>query len=207
VLQDRPGLWSLLRRLLQKRPDRRIRSADALRDLQKIQQLQVSDPMVDGAFLRDVLDSMETCDVGDLGDDESPTSPPSLAATSLPTSRSLHYVATFQRSRSLGLILCEAADGEEDKGDDEMSIDDSIRWKHAVQNALPGEVFVKGLVEGGQAEEMGVFEVGDRLQAVGELSVGRGGFEKAVSMVSCFFAPIAKCWEPTCVRGHSFKFL
>jgi serine/threonine protein kinase len=188
VLQERPGLWSLLRRLLQKRPDRRIRSADALRELQTIQQLQVIDPSVDGAFLRDVLDSMETCEVEGLVDE--PVILTSLqSSTSPPKSRSLHYVATFLRSRPLGLILSEAEGVDEDEIDLDMSIEDSVRWMHAATTALPGEVFVKGLVEGGQAEEMGVFEVGDRLQGVGELPVGRGGFEKAVNMVSELLTP------------------
>ena len=51
-------------------------------------------------------------------------------------------------------------------------------------DAVPGEVFVnKGIVQGGQAEALGVVEVGDRLQGVGELRLGEGGFEKAVAMV------------------------
>ena len=44
-------------------------------------------------------------------------------------------------------------------------------------------LFVRGIVQGGQAEALGVVEVGDRLQGVGELHLGEGGFEKAVAMV------------------------
>jgi serine/threonine protein kinase len=178
VLQERPGLWSLLQKLLHRQPRRRISSMDALRELGKVQGLQVTDPLVDGAFLRDVLESMETCDVEDLIDDAFFASLTS-SSPSPTSSRSLHYVATFERRRPLGLILSEALEVD----DEEMSATDRHNWRNATASASSGDVFVKGIVEGGQAEAMGILEVGDRLQGVGELPVGRGGFEKAVAMV------------------------
>ena len=51
-----------------------------------------------------------------------------------------------------------------------------------------GEVFVKEVVPGGQADKLGIFEVGDRLQGIGELTFTDGGFEKAVEMV--------RPWDP-----------
>lgn len=181
VLQERPGLWSLLQKLLHRQPRRRISSMDAIRELEKVQSLQVTDPLADGAFLRDVLESMETCDVEDLFDDAAFAA--LTSSSPRPTSsRSLHYVATFERSRPLGLVLSEALE-ENDGDDEELSATARQQWANVMSNARPGEVFVKGIVEGGQAEAMGIFEIGDRLQGVGELPVGRGGFEKAVTMV------------------------
>jgi hypothetical protein len=46
-----------------------------------------------------------------------------------------------------------------------------------------GEVFVNEVVPGGQADELGIFEVRDQLQGIGELTFTKGGFEKAVEMV------------------------
>ena len=56
-------------------------------------------------------------------------------------------------------------------------------WKEATKGAVEGEVFVKEIIEGGQADELGIFEVGDRLQGIGELPFYDGGFEKALRMV------------------------
>jgi serine/threonine protein phosphatase PrpC len=57
------------------------------------------------------------------------------------------------------------------------------KWDQAIQDAAPGEVFIQSIVPDGQAEEMGVFEVGDRLQGVGELPLVEGGFEKVVELL------------------------
>jgi serine/threonine protein phosphatase PrpC len=104
-----------------------------------------------------------------------------------PSIRPLHFVATFAKGESLGLVLSEAiqiddADKEEEKGE-EWDVASKTKWQQATSDALPGEVFVKGIVSGGQAEEMNVFEIGDRLQGVGELVVGQGGFETVVAML------------------------
>jgi hypothetical protein len=70
------------------------------------------------------------------------------------------------------------------------------QWKRAVEDAGPGEVFVQEIAEGGQAEDMGIFEIGDQLQGVGELPVSQGGFERVVKMVSdniAWIMPLSRC--------------
>ena len=76
----------------------------------------------------------------------------------IPTlSRPLHYVATFSRQKPLGLVLSEADE------------EDEPFWKEATKNAELGEVFVKEIVPDGQADKLGIFEIGDQLQ--GEFSM------------------------------------
>jgi hypothetical protein len=48
-------------------------------------------------------------------------------------------------------------------------------------------VYVQGIIHDGQAESMGIFEVGDRLQGVGELPLAEGGFQRAINMVGGIF--------------------
>jgi serine/threonine protein phosphatase PrpC len=116
----------------------------------------------DHPFFCMVLESLETCKI------------PSV-------SKPLHYVATFSRSGSLGLVLSER-DAKDD--DDELSdINAHKLWKEATKDALPGEVFVKEIVPGSQADKLGIFEVGDRLSGIGELPFIDEGFEKAVEML------------------------
>jgi len=96
----------------------------------------------------------------------------SMETCPIPTlSRPLHYVATFSRQVPLGLILSEV-----DEEDDPF-------WREATKNAEPGEVFVKGFVPDGQADKLGIFEIGDQLQGIGEFPFSNGGFEKAVEML------------------------
>ena len=66
---------------------------------------------------------------------------------------------------------------------DNMSGSDIMKWREVQQNRLPGQVFVQGVVPNSQADEIGIFEVGDRLQGVGELPLREGGFEKAVKLI------------------------
>lgn len=65
-----------------------------------------------------------------------------------------------------------------------MTTEDREHWDQAVNQAEPGQVFVQGIVPGGQAETMGIFLIGDRLHGIGELPFEAGGFERAVEMVS-----------------------
>lgn len=186
VLQRRPGLWKLLQDMLTEDPRDRISSSKASKRWKEIMEhgrrlesmeLETLDQIAtalqeklvhqDGPYLREVLESLQTCLI--------PNTEPS---------RPLHFVATFKRGQSLGLILSEASSGdEEDPEDDLENKDDRALWEQATQDALPGEVFVKGIVENGQAETMGIFEIGDRLQGVGELPLAEGGFERAVEMI------------------------
>ena len=67
-------------------------------------------------------------------------------------------MATFKRSLSLGLVLSEAGGDIEDEEDERGAA--AEEWERATENAHPGEVFVKEVAKGGQADEMQIFEVG-----------------------------------------------
>lgn len=96
----------------------------------------------------------------------------SMETCPIPTlSRPLHYVATFSRQQPLGLILSE------------IDEEDNIFWREATKNGELGEVFVKELVPDGQADKLGIFEIGDQLQGIGEFPFSNDGFEKAVEML------------------------
>ena len=156
-LAERPGLWTLLEKMLSEDPSKRPTAPQALKRLRQI--LNRDEDLEDGPFFTMVIESMETCEI--------PT-----------VSRPLHFVATFERSQSLGLVLSEMDDDYEGVSDE-----DAFLWKEATKDASPGEVFVKQIIAEGQADELGIFEVGDRLQGIGELAFTGGGFEKALEMV------------------------
>eukprot|EP00536_Pseudo-nitzschia_multiseries_P002013 jgi/Psemu1/283424/fgenesh1_pg.27_\ len=173
-LRDRPGLWDLLTDLLAKEPAKRPSARRALARWKDIQTLyreggEDSDAAIaiGHSYFDMVVEALETCEI------------PSV-------SRPLHFVATFSRSQSLGLILSEK-DGEDDDDEEEEEDDqdeETLRlWKEATKDAFPGEVFVKGIVPDGQADELGIFEIGDRLSGIGELPFLDGGFERAVDML------------------------
>jgi hypothetical protein len=115
--------------------------------------------LYDGPYVLGVLESMETCEI--------------------PTIRPLHFVTSFDRSASLGLFLAEA-DGVDVSTMEET---DQEQWQRATADAVSGEVFVQDIVPGGQADKMGIFAVGDRLQGVGDLPLAGGGFERATELV------------------------
>jgi Protein kinase domain len=173
VLEDRPGLWRLLQDMLRPRPADRLSSKEALKRWKKVLDNALSgdstrdvrdDPdLYDGPYLLDVLDSLQICEI--------------------PTVWPLHFVASFQRKASMGLYLAES-----DADTSDMDHSSLQKWKQATADASPGEVFVQGIVPGGQAAQLGVFAVGDRLQGVGELPLAGGGFERAVEMVRVKFA-------------------
>ena len=89
----------------------------------------------------------------------------SMEICELPTvSRPLHFVATFSRKKPLGLVFSEV---DEDSKDDDTETTASHLRLEATKDALPGEVFIKEIIPGGQADELGIFEIGDRLQGIG----------------------------------------
>jgi hypothetical protein len=100
----------------------------------------------------------------------------------IPPIRPLHFVATFERKQTLGLVLAEAGDSTDDDDDDNDDMAEGLKrqWIQATQCTRPREAFVKEILKDGQADEMGIFAVGDRLQGVGELPLAEGGFERAV---------------------------
>jgi serine/threonine protein kinase len=164
VLQDRPGFWRLLQDLLREDPYDRITARAALERWRRITtNRQPGGPeFFDGKYLQDVFASIENCEI--------------------PSVRSLRFVATFQRNRPLGLYLAEAASDDVDLEPLEMA-----QWKHATADAIDKEVFVQGTVPEGQAEQMGIFEVGDRLNGIGELPFKGEGFERALAMVRSIY--------------------
>jgi serine/threonine protein kinase len=175
VLSERPGLWRLLQEMFRPKPWDRIDSELALKQFQLI--LKGSgDIKDDGPFLQSVLETFEICDVVDLSESDS-SSPETI-----PFSRPLHFVASFKRNTPLGLILAEVNSGDED---DDGEMDEVVRqqWVEATRGAVPGQVFVKGVVPGGQADGFGIFEIGDQLQGVGELPVAQRGFGKVVELL------------------------
>jgi hypothetical protein len=124
------------------------------------------------AYFETVIDSFERCDINYEGfDDGDPREMP----------RPLHFVASFKSNKPIGLILAESS--VSDEKDDSMSEEDWSKWKAATKNSFPGEVFVKGWSSGGQADCLGLFEIGDRLRGVGELPFVDGGFEGAIKLV------------------------
>ena len=157
-LGDRPGLSAFLQSLLQADPRDRPTAPEAtpweipktftksqansdLVDDDKIATLET----LDGPFFGMVIESMEICE--------------------LPTvSRPLHFVATFSRKKPLGLVFSEV---DEDSKDDDTETTASHLRLEATKDALPGEVFIKEIIPGGQADELGIFEIGDRLQGIG----------------------------------------
>ena len=166
-LRERPGLWELLADMLAKQPAKRPTAQKALSRWQDIKAKQEEESNDYGttqqSFFNMVVEALETCEI------------PSV-------SRPLHFVSTFSRSKSLGLILSEKENG--DDNDDEFESDNvSSLWKEATKEAFPGEVFIKGIVPNGQADSLGIFEIGDRLSGIGELSFIDGGFERVVEML------------------------
>jgi hypothetical protein len=155
-LGERPGLWRLLGDMLRKNPEQRTTSQDALRRWQFLQTKSEAVPISDGPFFESVVALMEECEVA----------PPAVQ-------RPLHFVATFRRHVPLGLVLSEA--------DDESCTDP--KWIEATKDADKGDVFVQRVLPDSQASQMGIFEVGDRLQGVGELPVAGKGFERVVEML------------------------
>ena len=183
-LGERRGLWALMKQMLQPDPLNRISSSVALKYLNEILALKRgemdwSDETIarvaqEESYFESVIDSFERCSVsyGDGLDDGSRPRP-------------LHFLASFRAGFPAGLVLAEASDNDDDDISD-MSDEAKEKWKEATKYAYPGEVFVKGWNTNGQADKLGIFEVGDRLRGVGELPFTNAGFESAVDLVSGF---------------------
>jgi serine/threonine protein kinase len=191
-LGERPGLWTFLQELLQKDPRDRPTSEQALqrwtRLLARAAVFQNDDG--DNGSDEDDIDAEDDQDRMTLLEREDgrffAMVVESIEACQLPTvSRPLHFVATFSRNKPLGLVFSEfTSDDEDDGGDDnENAAHRRHQWTEATKDAVPGEVFIKDIVPGGQADQLGIFEIGDRLQGIGELTFTAGGFEKAVEML------------------------
>ena len=189
-LADRPGLWRLLKGMLDENPFKRISSKKALKQYKEVMtnlesETIVSREDIDGPYFDSVITTLELCSVPDDDEEmdyEVPINPPNLDKSKFVIPRPLHYIATFERGTSLGLILSEAETDEEDE-DDENLKKTRQAWEIATQNAGEGEVFVRGIVEDGQAESMGIIEIGDRLVGVGEFPFFNSGFGGFLQML------------------------
>mmetsp|Transcript_27685 Transcript_27685/g.55955 ORF Transcript_27685/g.55955 Transcript_27685/m.55955 type:complete len:748 (+) Transcript_27685:459-2702(+) len=193
-LGERPGMWAVIRDMLHPNPERRLSTSEALGRVEDIlagcREGRVADrEEADGKFFAGVVESLELCEMPESGsvigvasvEDGTESSATSTAEQALVIPRPLHYVATFSRSESLGLLLSEV--DPNGAYDDDLSEEDTQAWEEATTNANPGEVYVRGVVEGGQAEKIGVFEVGDRLHGVGEFPFLAEGFSTVVEML------------------------
>ena len=127
----------------------------------------ISRKELDGPYFDSVVNSLELCEipgenvldevVGRVTSKSSPEIITPVSETEFVIPRPLHFVATFDRSKSLGLILSEVDESEGDENDDEET---KLAWERATKNSSRGEVFVRGIVGGGQAETIGIFEIG-----------------------------------------------
>jgi serine/threonine protein phosphatase PrpC len=164
-LEQRSGLWGLLRSMFRADPEQRISSVDALANANQILESTQIEGRThdDGLFFESVLRALDQC----------PVEEPDMDFVA---PRPLHFVASFRRGEPLGLVLSEA-------GDVELDGDKLTKWNEATKEANLGDVFVMDIVPGSQADSIGIFEIGDQLQAVGDVPVGDGGFEKVVGMI------------------------
>ena len=65
----------------------------------------------------------------------------------------------------------------------EIRVSSSQQQMNGLWDELETKSFVKGWEDGSQADQLGIFEVGDRLRGVGELPFVDGGFEQAINLV------------------------
>ena len=160
-LGERPGMFGLMKDMLHKNPNRRPSSEQALERLHIIlsnKEIEKADELKDsdGAYFQSVVEASENCVIEvseeDINED--------IALRPRP----LHFVATFDRSMPLGLVLAEADSEELDDFDSE---EDLSMWNRATAGAMSGEIYVKGIVKSSQAEELGIVEVGDKITGVG----------------------------------------
>jgi len=174
-LGARRGLWSLLKQMFEVDPNKRITSYDAIEKLEKIMGLKsgdvewseslIKEVAQNEAYFESVIEAFESCSFDLTGN--------------MP--RPLAFLASFEKGKPVGLLLAEASEVENDGS---MSTDEWDKWQRGTEMALPGEVFVRGWEHGSQAEQLGIFEVGDRLRGVGELPFVDQGFDQAVNLIS-----------------------
>ena len=180
-LAERPGVWSLLKDMLVANPARRISSFQALdrftTTLSNLQEgIDMSREEFDGSYFDGVISALETCLIPDIVELDTEVA----AKTSL-IPRPLHFIATFKREESLGLVLSEFdIDGNYEE---ELSEQDQYIWDLATMDSNQGEVFVRGIVDDGQASEIGVFEIGDKVVGVSDFPLLDGGFEEVLNML------------------------
>jgi len=173
-LGSRPGLWGLLKRMLKENPKIRVNSSIALSVVDDIlagdtiKNTQSARKENDGAYFDLVLEQFDICTLPEDEDSVDPGVDP----------RPLHFVASFDRKESIGLILSEVDAIEEDP-----DYEHEEKWTAATAGWRPGDVFIRDIVEDGQAEGIGIFDIGDRIAAVGEIPCDGSGFEGLAGML------------------------
>ena len=182
----RPGTWGLLQKMLLKDPQKRISSQDAqdvVNDILSSKEENTVEDRIntDGAYFDFVIQDLDICTLpsemlGVVG--EAVIGERATPAVAVP--RPLHYVATFDRYESLGLVISEA--GATDDVEDGEYLHQDER-NAATTGSNTGDVFVRDIVVGGQAERIGVIEIGDRIAGVGEFTHQGTGFEGFLSMI------------------------
>jgi hypothetical protein len=164
--------------MLQEKPTRRISASEALKvatDVLAQDEMEVSKSTrkeKDGPYFHFVMEEMDICN---LPFDENPDE--SVNQIDSGIDRQLHFVASFDRSASLGLILAEP-DAEQDL-DDEYEY--SEVWLEATKTSKPGDLFIRDIVKGGQADTMGIFEIGDRVAGIDQFEFR--GFDQFVDIL------------------------
>lgn len=198
-LAERIGLWKLMKKMLAPDPLDRISSSRALKRFQSILGLQedISRAEIDGIFFDSVISGLDVCtfsseELETNGNEidsnvliqhheEVEASNTSELNYSIP--RPLHYIATFDRQKSLGLVLSETGTVDEEDEENEELQNTKNEWETATLGARDGEVFVRQIVKDGQADQLGIIQVGDRLVGVGEFPFPNSGFEGFLEML------------------------
>lgn len=188
-LGNRPGLWGLLKNMLREKPTQRISSTAALKTALEIltsDDIDISKSTrkeKDGIYFHFVIEQMDLCELP-IG-----TNDDMITRSDNALDRQLHFVASFERDKSLGLLLAEA-DIENDE-----PYDHSEQWSSATKDSKPGDLFIRDIVKGSQADAMGIFEIGDRVAGIDQfefygfdqfVEVLRNMPEKATSVVVHF---------------------
>jgi hypothetical protein len=161
--------------MLQEKPTRRISAAAALKTAREIlaqDELDISKTTrkeKDGSYFHFVIEEMDMCK---LPTDSNPEDTSSQLDSGF--DRQLHFVASFDRSAPLGLILAEN-DADQDL-DDEYEYNQI--WSEATRSGKPGDLFIREIVKEGQADLMGIFEIGDRVAGIDQFEFH--GFDQFV---------------------------
>eukprot|EP00540_Astrosyne_radiata_P006569 CAMPEP_0116832662 /NCGR_PEP_ID=MMETSP0418-20121206/6014_1 /TAXON_ID=1158023 /ORGANISM="Astrosyne radiata, Strain 13vi08-1A" /LENGTH=864 /DNA_ID=CAMNT_0004462043 /DNA_START=501 /DNA_END=3095 /DNA_ORIENTATION=- len=179
-LADRKGLWGLLGRMLKRDPFLRISSRDALATWDAISEGENPKKIKveDGPYFDSVIRLIDSCEVLN----EIPYYQSSLDETKPEEPRPLHFVASFRRGMPLGLLLGEVGGSN---AEEELEGEELQKWKAAAGASRGGDVLIQRVIKGSQAEALGVFEIGDALQGVGDLPLTRpGGLETVLDMLN-----------------------
>ena len=194
-----PEAWNLLNRMVVPVPLRRISAEAALRapyfSLPAATDV-VEDVDAPPSFLSTVVENAQYCMLPTALEGKPKTSDAPVEPVSQPSElppgqvqvQPLSVIANFRRAKPLGLVLASVDDEVEDyqKCYPQEAEEMQALWDRGTADAGPGDVFIREIVEKGQAESMGLLQIGDRLSIIGDLDVSAngGGFSRAVQLLS-----------------------